>query len=51
MSKIVVVGAGKTGRGFIGRLLQEAGEQVIFIDKGELMIYKRGTGYDNTPRR
>ena len=24
MSKIVVVGAGKTGRGFVGRLLKEA---------------------------
>ena len=33
MSKIVVVGAGKTGRGFIARLLQEASEEVIFIDK------------------
>ena len=33
MSKIVVVGAGKTGRGFIGRLLQEANKEIIFIDK------------------
>ena len=28
MSKIVVVGAGKTGRGFIGRLLQEANKEI-----------------------
>ena len=35
MSKIVVVGAGKTGRGFIARLLQEANEEVIFIDKNK----------------
>ena len=38
MSKIVVVGAGKTGRGFIGRLLQEAGEEVIFIDKNAELV-------------
>ena len=38
MSKIVVVGAGKTGRGFIARLLQEAKENVIFIDKDEKLV-------------
>ena len=38
MSKIVVVGAGKTGRGFIARLLQEANEKVIFIDKNEELV-------------
>ena len=38
MSKIVVVGAGKTGRGFIARLLQEANEEVIFIDKDETLV-------------
>lgn len=38
MSKIVVVGAGKTGRGFIARLLQEAGEEVIFIDKNAELV-------------
>ena len=38
MSKIVVVGAGKTGRGFIGRLLQEANAEVIFIDKNEELV-------------
>ena len=32
MSKIVVIGAGKTGRGFIGRLLQEAEKEIVFVD-------------------
>ena len=35
MSKIVIVGAGKTGRGFLARLLQEAGKEVVFIDKNQ----------------
>ncbi len=38
MSKIVVIGAGKTGRGFIARLLQEASEEVIFIDKNKELV-------------
>ncbi len=38
MSKIVVVGAGKTGRGFIARLLQEVNEEVIFIDKNAELV-------------
>ena len=38
MNKIVVVGAGKTGRGFIARLLQEASEEVIFIDKNKELV-------------
>ena len=38
MSKIVVVGAGKTGRGFIARLLQEASEEVILIDKNTELV-------------
>ena len=38
MSKIVVVGAGKNGRGFIARLLQEAAEEVIFIDKNTELV-------------
>lgn len=38
MSKIAVIGAGKTGRGFIGRLLAEGGQSVLFVDKnGELV--------------
>ena len=40
MSKIVVVGAGKTGRGFIARLLQEAEKEVIFIDKNAELVEK-----------
>ena len=38
MSKIVVVGAGKTGRGFIARLLQEGSEEVNFIDKNVELV-------------
>lgn len=38
MSKVVVVGAGKTGRGFLARLLQEAQEEVIFIDKNAELV-------------
>lgn len=33
MGKIAVIGAGKTGRGFIGRLLKEAGREIMFIDR------------------
>lgn len=38
MSKIVVIGAGKTGRGFLGRLLQEAKKEIVFIDKNEELV-------------
>lgn len=38
MNKIIVIGAGKTGRGFIGRLLQEADREVVFIDKNKELI-------------
>ena len=38
MSRIIVIGAGKTGRGFIGRLLQEAEKEVVFIDKNETLV-------------
>ena len=38
MSKIAVIGAGKTGRGFIGRLLAEAGKEILFIDKNEMLV-------------
>lgn len=38
MSKVVVVGAGKTGRGFLGRLLAEAGKEILFIDKDEELV-------------
>ena len=38
MSKIVIVGAGKTGRGFLARLLQEAEKEVVFIDKNKELV-------------
>ncbi|MBQ8642953.1 MAG: hypothetical protein IJ480_12140 [Clostridia bacterium] len=37
-AKIAVIGAGKTGRGFIGRLLAEAGEPVRYIDKNKELV-------------
>lgn len=40
MSKIVVIGAGKTGRGFIARLLQEAEKEIVFVDKKEELVHK-----------
>lgn len=38
MAKIAVIGAGKTGRGFVGRLLAEAGAEILFIDKDESLV-------------
>jgi len=38
MSKIVVVGAGKTGRGFIGRLLAENDNEIVFIDTNKELV-------------
>lgn len=38
MKKAVVIGAGKTGRGFIGRLLQQAGVEIIFVDKNKELV-------------
>ncbi len=38
MSKVAVVGAGKTGRGFIGRLLAEDNAEIVFIDKNEALV-------------
>ena len=40
MSRIAVIGAGKTGRGFIGRLIAESGESFTLIDKDENLIKK-----------
>jgi len=40
MSKIAVIGAGKTGRGFIGRLLTEAGKEIMFVDKNKELVDK-----------
>ena len=36
--KITIVGAGKTGRGFLGRLLSK--EEITFIDKDEVLVNK-----------
>ena len=38
MSKIAIVGAGKTGRGFIGRLLREADQEMILIEKDKDLV-------------
>lgn len=38
MNKIVIVGAGKTGRGFIARLLREAGKEIVFVDKDRELV-------------
>lgn len=36
--KIAMIGAGKTGRGFIGRLLAEDKKEIYFIDKDEKLV-------------
>lgn len=38
MSKIAMIGAGKTGRGFIGRLLAEDGKEILFVDKNVELV-------------
>ena len=38
MSKIAIIGAGKTGRGFIARLLREAGREILFVDKDGTLV-------------
>lgn len=38
MNKIVIIGAGKTGRGFIGRLAKEANAEIMFVDKDENLV-------------
>ena len=35
---ITVIGAGKTGRGFIGRLLAESEKEIRFIDKDAALV-------------
>ena len=35
---ITVIGAGKTGRGFIGRLLAEDKKEILFVDKNESLV-------------
>ena len=38
MNKIIVIGAGKTGRGFIARLLQEAKKEIVLVDKDAELV-------------
>ena len=38
MGKIVIIGAGRTGRGFIGRLLAEGGAEFTFVDKDTALV-------------
>ncbi len=38
MNKIAVIGAGKTGRGFVARLLREAGREILFMDKDAELV-------------
>ena len=37
---VVIIGAGKTGRGFLARLMKEAGREIVFIEKNEELIAK-----------
>ena len=38
MNKITIIGAGKTGRGFIARLAAEDNAEITFIDKDEKLV-------------
>ena len=38
MSKVVIIGAGKTGRGFLARLLRD--NEIVFIDKNAELVEK-----------
>lgn len=40
MSKIVIIGAGKTGRGYLARLLKESDKEIYFVDKDAALIRK-----------
>jgi mannitol-1-phosphate 5-dehydrogenase len=40
----VIIGAGKTGRGFVARLLARSGFHITFIDKSESLIHQLTTG-------
>ena len=40
MNKVVIIGAGKTGRGFIGRLAAEAGCEMLFVDTSKELVDK-----------
>ena len=43
MSKITIIGAGKTGRGFIGRLAAEKNAEITFIDKDKALVDELNT--------
>lgn len=45
MSNIAVIGAGKTGRGFIGRLLAESKLDFIMVDKDESLVDSLKDGF------
>ncbi|MCI6006570.1 MAG: 2-dehydropantoate 2-reductase N-terminal domain-containing protein [Blautia sp.] len=38
MSETIIIGAGKTGRGFVARLLAEKNIPVTFVDKDEILV-------------
>ena len=40
MNKVVIIGAGKTGRGFVGRLAAEAGCEMLFVDCDQALVEK-----------
>ena len=42
---VVVIGAGKTGRGFLARLLFENGEPFILVDKDKNLVDRLQNGY------
>ena len=44
--KIVIIGAGKTGRGFLARLLTEENREFVLIDEKEELIRKIKKGYE-----
>ena len=53
MSKTMIIGAGKTGRGFVARLLAERHVPVTFVDKDETLVEKlqQAAGTDGFPIR
>ena len=40
MNKIMIIGAGKTGRGYLARLLKESDKEICFVDKDAALIQK-----------
>jgi len=38
VSRVFIIGAGKTGRGFIGRLAAEAGCEIVFVDQSAELV-------------